>query len=178
MPADAQLPLTLTVAEAAVLLRVSRQTMYRSIERGEWPTLKVNGRIVIPTHGLLARLGLGAHATEGDVRCTVGDACADAPSEVGDRPASGPTPLTPVPRTTGEGPAMAANTLTDNAPHVGTVVVVRLSWWPSRVPALVTELEAEDGVFTATVFLPDGSTQAEQYGVNSFGELWWHRGNP
>jgi len=53
-----QLPLTLTVAQAAKLVGVSRPTMYRAIEQGDFPHLKVSGRIVVPTTPLLTKLGV------------------------------------------------------------------------------------------------------------------------
>lgn len=51
------LPLALSVAQAATLLGVSKQTLYRAINAGEWEALTVNGRLVIPTRPLLAKLG-------------------------------------------------------------------------------------------------------------------------
>ena len=48
-----RLPLTLTVAQAAKLVGVSRPTMYRAIEEGEFPHLKVRGRLMVPTNRLL-----------------------------------------------------------------------------------------------------------------------------
>lgn len=54
------LPPTLTVAQAATLMGVSRQTVYRAHQAGEIPGLKVRSRLVIPTAPLLDALGLAA----------------------------------------------------------------------------------------------------------------------
>lgn len=60
-PADVldleDLPLALSVLQAATLLGVSKQTMYRAIKAGEWDALTINGRVVLPTRPLLAKLG-------------------------------------------------------------------------------------------------------------------------
>jgi len=49
---------TLTVAEAAKLLRVSRDTLYAAVDRGEVPAFRWGRRIVIPTAALRALLHL------------------------------------------------------------------------------------------------------------------------
>ncbi|HEY3672915.1 MAG TPA: helix-turn-helix domain-containing protein [Acidimicrobiia bacterium] len=51
---DTALPLALTVPEAAVLAGVSTRTMYRAIEAGSVPTVRLTprGRVFIPRHAL------------------------------------------------------------------------------------------------------------------------------
>ncbi len=43
---------TLTVAEAAVCLGISRNTAYEAIRRGTVPSIRLGRRILIPTHAL------------------------------------------------------------------------------------------------------------------------------
>ena len=59
---DAALPLALTVPEAAVVAGVSTRTMYRAVEAGSVPTVRLTprGRVFIP------RLALERFLTEGD----------------------------------------------------------------------------------------------------------------
>jgi excisionase family DNA binding protein len=59
---DPALPLALTVPEAAVVAGVSTRTMYRAIEAGSVPTVRLTprGRVFIP------RLALERLLTEGD----------------------------------------------------------------------------------------------------------------
>lgn len=60
-PAEAlgldRLPATLTVAQAATLLGVSRQTVYRALEAGELKGLRIRGRMVISTQPLVEAMG-------------------------------------------------------------------------------------------------------------------------
>ena len=51
---DTALPLALTVPEAAVLAGVSTRTMYRGIEAGSVPTVRLTprGRVFVPRHAL------------------------------------------------------------------------------------------------------------------------------
>lgn len=51
-------PLVLTVDEVAKVLRVSRQTAYEAVRRGELPTLRMGRRILVPRAALLKLLGL------------------------------------------------------------------------------------------------------------------------
>ena len=51
--------LTLTVDEAAVLLRISRCSAYEAVRRGEIPAVRMGRRVLIPTARLLALLGAG-----------------------------------------------------------------------------------------------------------------------
>lgn len=44
---------TLTVAEAASLLRIGKNTAYAAVHNGEIPSLKIGGRLLIPTARLL-----------------------------------------------------------------------------------------------------------------------------
>jgi excisionase family DNA binding protein len=52
-----RLPPTLTVEQAATLLGVSKQTIYRAVESGEMRGLKVRGRLVVSTRPLAEALG-------------------------------------------------------------------------------------------------------------------------
>ena len=47
-----QLKLTLTVAEVAALLRISRSTAYEAVRTGQIPSLRFGRRIVIPKAAL------------------------------------------------------------------------------------------------------------------------------
>ena len=51
--------LTLTVEEAAALLGISRNSAYEAVRRGEIPSVRIGGRIVIPRHRFLDWLGAG-----------------------------------------------------------------------------------------------------------------------
>jgi excisionase family DNA binding protein len=46
--------LTLTVEEAAALLGISRNSAYEAVRRGEIPSVRIGGRIVIPRRRFLA----------------------------------------------------------------------------------------------------------------------------
>lgn len=48
---------TLTVAEAAALLGISRDVAYREIESGALPSLRLGRRILVPTAALMRLLG-------------------------------------------------------------------------------------------------------------------------
>jgi excisionase family DNA binding protein len=52
-----ELPLTITVEEAAELLSMSRSAAYRAVKRGEIHTFRLNGKIKVPTAPLLEMLG-------------------------------------------------------------------------------------------------------------------------
>lgn len=60
-----QLPRTLTVEEAASVLRISRSAAYRAAARGELPVLRVGRSLRVPRWRLLELLG---EAREGDDR--------------------------------------------------------------------------------------------------------------
>lgn len=47
---------TLTVTEAAQLLGIGRNTAYSAVQRGELPSLRIGGRVLIPTARLIALL--------------------------------------------------------------------------------------------------------------------------
>ena len=51
--------LTLTVEEAAALLGISRNSAYEAVRRGEIPSVRIGGRIVIPRRRFLDWLGAG-----------------------------------------------------------------------------------------------------------------------
>lgn len=52
-----ELPLVLTVEEAAELLRISRGLAYEACHRGDLPSIRLGRRILVPKDELLARLG-------------------------------------------------------------------------------------------------------------------------
>jgi excisionase family DNA binding protein len=58
---DAPLPLALTVPEAAAVAGVSARTMYRAVEAGSVPTIRLTpqGRVFIPRLALERLLGDG-----------------------------------------------------------------------------------------------------------------------
>ncbi len=51
-------PATLTVEQAGRLLGISRSSAYRGVNRGEIPSFRIGGRIIVPTGKLLDLLGL------------------------------------------------------------------------------------------------------------------------
>lgn len=53
-----KLPPALTAQQAAKLLGVSKQTIYRAIEAGELKGLTVRGRVTVATKPLVEALGL------------------------------------------------------------------------------------------------------------------------
>ena len=50
--APAPAPRFYTVAEAAVLVRMSKVTLYRAIRAGEFPAMRVRGRVVVPAKAI------------------------------------------------------------------------------------------------------------------------------
>jgi len=53
---------TLTVAETARVLGVGKNTAYEAIKRNELPSLKIGGRVLVPTARLFALLEDGSGA--------------------------------------------------------------------------------------------------------------------
>jgi excisionase family DNA binding protein len=53
------LPPTISVEEAGKILGLSRTSAYRAASRGDLPTIRINGRLYVPTARLLALLGCG-----------------------------------------------------------------------------------------------------------------------
>jgi hypothetical protein len=53
-----ELPLALRVEDAARLVGVGRSSMYAAVKRGEFSTMRINGRTVVLTVPLLRRMGL------------------------------------------------------------------------------------------------------------------------
>lgn len=51
-------PATLTVEQTALVLGISRSSAYRGVNRGEIPSFRIGGRIIVPTGKLLDLLGL------------------------------------------------------------------------------------------------------------------------
>ena len=49
--------LTITVEEAAAHLGISRNSVYEAVRRGEIPSVRIGGRIVIPRRRFLDWLG-------------------------------------------------------------------------------------------------------------------------
>ena len=60
------LPLTLTVEEAAGLLGIGRAAGYEGVRTGEIPSLRIGRRILIPTARLLEMLGIEVDGTDSD----------------------------------------------------------------------------------------------------------------
>jgi excisionase family DNA binding protein len=54
------LPLTLTIEEAAALLGIGRSSAYNAAARGDIPTLRLGRRLLVPSAKLLAMLGIEA----------------------------------------------------------------------------------------------------------------------
>ena len=52
-----ELPPTIAIEEAGRLLGLSRTSAYRAAQRGELPTIRLNGRLHVPTARLRALLG-------------------------------------------------------------------------------------------------------------------------
>lgn len=57
LPTDLEGRLTITVPEAGNLLGLGRGSAYGAARRGEIPTLKIGGRLVVPVPRLLELLG-------------------------------------------------------------------------------------------------------------------------
>ena len=55
----ADLPDVLTVAEAAKVLRLGRNTAYEAVQRGEIPAIKIGRRLIVPKAALLNILSGG-----------------------------------------------------------------------------------------------------------------------
>lgn len=55
-----ELPPTISVEQAAVVLGISRRSAYRAAAIGELPTLRLGRRLLVPTARLLELLGLPA----------------------------------------------------------------------------------------------------------------------
>jgi excisionase family DNA binding protein len=58
------LPPTLTVEEAARLLRIGRTQAYEAVASGELPAMRIGRRWVVPTMRLLRLLGVGDGGSE------------------------------------------------------------------------------------------------------------------
>lgn len=52
------LPPTMSIPQAAVILGISRRSAYRAAANDELPTIKVGRRLLVPTARLLAMLGV------------------------------------------------------------------------------------------------------------------------
>ena len=51
-------PLTLTVSEAASVLRISRSSAYEAVRVGDIPALRIGHRVVVPTVWVADQLGV------------------------------------------------------------------------------------------------------------------------
>lgn len=58
------LPPTISVEEAGRVLGLSRSAAYRAADRGELPTIRLSGRLYVPTPKLLAMLGVSSSGTD------------------------------------------------------------------------------------------------------------------
>lgn len=62
----AELPLVLTVEEAAELLRIGRGAAYEAARRGQLPTIRIGRSLRVPRHALEGMLGLGNDSRPAD----------------------------------------------------------------------------------------------------------------
>lgn len=58
------LPPTISVEEAGRVLGLSRSAAYRAADRGELPTIRLSGRLYVPTPKLLSLLGVSSRGTD------------------------------------------------------------------------------------------------------------------
>jgi len=56
-------PATMTVSEAARIIGISRSAGYRAVHKGEIPTIRIGGRLLVPTAKLRELLGMSHTAT-------------------------------------------------------------------------------------------------------------------
>lgn len=68
---------TIDVPRAAAIVGISRRHAYAAVERGELPSIRIGGRIVIPTARFLREIGL----TESDAGPRQGPATATSIQE-------------------------------------------------------------------------------------------------
>ncbi len=54
------LPLTLTIPEAAELLRIGRNSAYEAVRRGDLPVVRIGRRLLVPRQALLEMLSCAA----------------------------------------------------------------------------------------------------------------------
>jgi len=54
---------TMTVTQAATVLGISRTAAYECVRRGEIPSLRLGGRIIVPTQAVEELLTFGARQT-------------------------------------------------------------------------------------------------------------------
>ncbi len=64
---DVSLPAALDVRMAAQLLRMSPRSVYRAIASGDLPSVRLGGRVLIPTATLLVMLGVSRQRAEGSI---------------------------------------------------------------------------------------------------------------
>lgn len=62
---DPDAPLFRSVAEVARLCRVSKMTLYRAIAAGEFPAVRIQGRLIVPAKAVeaMAQAALADHTT-------------------------------------------------------------------------------------------------------------------
>ena len=63
LPEPGDWPATMTVSEAARIIGISRSAGYRAAHKGEIPTVRIGGRLLVPTAKLRELLGLSHTAT-------------------------------------------------------------------------------------------------------------------
>lgn len=56
-------PATMTISEAARIIGISRSAGYRAAHKGELPTIRIGGRLLVPTAKLRELLGMSPAAT-------------------------------------------------------------------------------------------------------------------
>jgi excisionase family DNA binding protein len=64
---------TLTVEEAAIVLRIGRNSAYEAIRRGELPSIRVGRRLLVPRLALERLLGAEAESSGADPTLTRGE---------------------------------------------------------------------------------------------------------
>jgi excisionase family DNA binding protein len=75
--ADSVAPAFYSVAATARMLGASEMTVYRAIQDGEFPALRIRGRIVVPARALEAMTEAAVHSATSTVRCPATAAVAE-----------------------------------------------------------------------------------------------------
>lgn len=59
-----RLPLTLSVERAAKIVGIGRTAMYTAVRRGDFRTIRLNGRLAVLTLPLLRRIGINTKPSQ------------------------------------------------------------------------------------------------------------------
>ncbi len=57
-------PATMSITEAARIIGISRSAGYRAADKGESPTIRIGGRLLVPAAVLYRMLGAGPVTTD------------------------------------------------------------------------------------------------------------------